>query len=174
MTQNPQGDPVYPSYQSPTTDSPWGTQSPAGTTPPPMTYQAPAGQTAFERTVGSIGGTEPMTPAQERNWGMLAHLIPAALFVLSAGTLGFFASLGIYFMYKDRGPFVRQNAANSLNVQITAGIGLLISLPLMFLLIGFVTYPLICIWALIVHLIAASKASNGEWYNPPFAIKFIK
>ena len=39
--------------------------------------------------------------------------------VLSAGFLGFLGSLAVYIIYKDRGPFVRAHAANSVNVQIT-------------------------------------------------------
>ena len=79
--------------------------------------------------------------------------------VLSAGTLGFIGSLVIYLLYKDRGPFVRQHAANSLNVQIMTGIILLISLPLMLVLVGFVTFPLALVWAGVLHVIGAIRAS---------------
>jgi hypothetical protein len=54
--------------------------------------------------------------------GTLAHAIPLVAMVVSAGFLGFVASLVLYVMYKDRGPFARENAANSLNIQITTGI----------------------------------------------------
>ena len=82
-----------------------------------------------------------LSPTQERTMGAVAHGAPLVAMVLSAGLLGFVGSLVIYLMYKDRGPFVRAHAANSLNVQIMTGIVLLISLPLMLVLIGFVTYP---------------------------------
>ena len=72
--------------------------------------------------------------------GTLSHAIPLVAMVVSAGTLGFVASLVLYVIYKDRGPFVRENAVNSLNIQITTGIVLLISIPLMFVLIGFLTF----------------------------------
>ncbi|MCB1301023.1 MAG: DUF4870 domain-containing protein, partial [Tetrasphaera sp.] len=39
------------------------------------------------------------------------------------------------FMYKDRGPFVRANAANSLNVQLTALIWSIISVIMMITII---------------------------------------
>ena len=60
----------------------------------------------------------PISPSEERTWGMLSHVVPLAAMVLSAGTLGFVGSLVIYLLYKDRGPFVRRQAANSLNIQI--------------------------------------------------------
>ncbi|MEI2779467.1 MAG: DUF4870 domain-containing protein [Tetrasphaera sp.] len=177
MTQHPQGDPTQPNYPPIDTTGNSGYQQ-AGSSPyvPPQQPgdTASAGQGGFSNAVGSIGGTGPMTAQQERSWGMLAHVIPLVLFVLSAGTLGFVASLVIYLMYKDRGPFVRENAANSLNIQIATGIGLVISAILMFVLVGFITYPLVCLWAIVLHAIAASKANQGEWYSPPMVPKFIR
>ena len=82
----------------------------------------------------------PLTPDQERNWATLSHVVPLIAMVVSAGTLGFVGSLVIYLLYKDRGPFVRQHAANSLNIQIITGIVLLISFPLMLVLVGFLPF----------------------------------
>ncbi len=116
----------------------------------------------------------PISPAQERTWGTGAHIVPLVAMVLSAGLLGFVGSLVIYLMYKDRGPFVRAHAANSLNVQIATGIVLLLSLPLMLLLIGFVTYPLALVYAFVMHLIGALKANRGEWWSPPLTPRFVR
>ncbi len=115
-----------------------------------------------------------LSPTQERTMGAVAHGAPLVAMVLSAGLLGFVGSLVIYLMYKDRGPFVRAHAANSLNVQIMTGIVLLISLPLMLVLIGFVTYPLALVFAFVLHVLGAVKAHNGEWWNPPMTPKFVK
>ena len=119
-------------------------------------------------------GPQPMSPSEERNLGMLAHVIPAILLPLSAGTLGFVASLVIYLVYKDRGPFVRQHAANSLNVQIIAAIGLVVSTILMIVLIGFVLYPVVIVAAVVIHVIGAIKANNGEWWTPPLTPALVK
>ena len=86
--------------------------------------------------------------------------------VLSAGTLGFVGSLVIYLMYKDKGPFVRAHAANSLNIQIITGIILLISIPLMLVLIGFVTFGLALVFAFVLHLIGAIKAQQRRVVEP--------
>lgn len=115
-----------------------------------------------------------LTPEQERTWGMLAHAVPAAAMVLSAGTLGFVGSLVIYVMFKDRGEFVRTNARNSLNVQLMTLILCLISLPLMLVLIGFLTYGLALLGALIIHIVGAVKANRGEWFVPPLTPTFVK
>lgn len=116
----------------------------------------------------------PISPSQERTMGAIAHGVPLVAMVLSAGLLGFVGSLVIYLIYKDRGPFVRAHAANSLNVQIVTGIVLVISIPLMFVLIGFVIYGIALVFAFVLHLLGAVKANNGEWWNPPLTPRFVK
>ncbi len=116
---------------------------------------------------------QPMKPGDERNLGLLAHLIPLVALWLSAGFLGFVASLVVYLYYKDRGPFVRAHAANSLNVQIVTGIGVAISYVLMFVLIGFVTIFFVLAFATVLHIIGAVKASKGEWWKPPMTPSFV-
>jgi uncharacterized protein len=118
-------------------------------------------------------GPGAVSPSEERTMGMLAHAIPLVAMVVSAGLLGFVASLVLYLIYKDRGPFARENAANSLNVQITTGIVLLISVPLMLVLVGFVTYGLALVAAFVLHLIGAIKANRGEWWRPPMTLRLV-
>lgn len=116
----------------------------------------------------------PISPSQERTLGSLAHAVPLVAMVLSAGLLGFVGSLVIYLMYKDRGPFVRAHAANSVNVQVITGIVLLLSFPLMLLLVGFVTYPLALVFAFVMHVVGALKAHRGEWWDPPMTPGFVR
>lgn len=120
------------------------------------------------------GQPRPMSQQDEKTWATLTHTISAIAMVASAGTLGFIASLVIYLVYKDRGPFVRAHAANAVNVQLTALIGLVVSGVLMIVLVGFVLYPLVVVGAVIIHVIAALKANSGEWYDPPFTIRFVR
>lgn len=115
----------------------------------------------------------PISPSQERTMGTIAHGVPLIAMVLSAGLLGFVGSLIIYLIYKDRGPFVRSHAANSLNVQIMTGIVLLISIPLMFVLVGFLTFALAFVFAFVLHIMGAIKANAGEWWNPPMTPRFV-
>ena len=114
-----------------------------------------------------------VSPAEERTMGTIAHAIPLVAMVVSAGLLGFVASLVLYLIYKDRGPFARENAANSLNIQITTGIVLLVSLPLMLVLVGFLTFGLALVFAFVLHLIGALKANRGEWWRPPITLRFV-
>jgi uncharacterized protein len=114
-----------------------------------------------------------ISPSEERTMGMLSHAIPLVAMVVSAGTLGFVASLILYLIYKDKGPFVRENAANSLNIQITTGIVLLVSIPLMLVLVGFLTFGAALVVAFVLHLLGALKANRGEWWRPPLTLRLV-
>ena len=115
-----------------------------------------------------------ISPSEERNMGALSHGIALVAMIVSAGTLGFVASLVLYLVYKDKGPFVRAHSANSLNVQIITAIVLLVSIPLMFVLVGFLTFGLALVFAFVVHLLGAIKAYNGEWWDPPLTPRFVR
>jgi uncharacterized Tic20 family protein len=121
--------------------------------------------------------------AEERQWGMFAHLsmLAAGLLTSVLGGWGWFLGpLIIWLMKKDTMPFVADQAKEALNFSIvvtlaflilmalgllTLGIGFLIAMPLM-VIIG--------IAALVLTIIAAMKANEGIRYRYPFNIRFIK
>lgn len=122
----------------------------------------------------AVAPPNPMSPSDERTAGLAAHGVALAATVFSGGFLGFVAALVMYLVFRDRGPFVRYNTANALNVQIIAGIVMLVSLPLMLVLVGFVTFAAAWLFAVVVHVIGMVKANNGEWWNPPMTPQFVK
>jgi len=125
-----------------------------------------------------------MSAQEERTWGAISHAGAVVAMICSAGFLGFLASIAVYVVHKDRGPFVRSHAANSINVQISMFIWLVVATVLYVVLgivtlgIGFVVFlpvflvPLVI--AGILHVIGAVKAYNGEWWNPPMTPQFVK
>ncbi|HEX8781019.1 MAG TPA: DUF4870 domain-containing protein [Nocardioides sp.] len=116
-----------------------------------------------------------ISPDQERTWGAIAHGAALGAMLLSAGVLGFVGSLAIYLMYKDRGPFVRAHAANSLNVQITMLIWLVVSVPLILLLgLGILIMAVAPFVAGVLHVLGLVKSMNGEWWNPPLTPRFVR
>ena len=125
-----------------------------------------------------------MSPEDERTWGAISHAGAVVAMICSAGFLGFLASIAVYVMYKDRGPFVRAHAANSLNIQITMFIWLVVlgilTIPIALLTLGLglvVMLPALAaafLFAGILHVIGTLKAYNGEWWNPPFTPRFVK
>jgi uncharacterized protein len=119
--------------------------------------------------------TAPMSPAEERRWGAIAHIVGLGAMIVSAGFLGFVGSLIIYLMCRDKGPFVRAHAANSLNVQIMTFIWLCISAPLILVFgLGLLTGTIAVVVACVLHVIGAMKANNGEWWDPPLTPRFVR
>ena len=51
---------------------------------------------------------------------------------------------------------------------------LIVSIPLMFVLVGFLTYGAALLFAFILHAIGASKASNGQWWDPPLTPRLVR
>ncbi|WP_068396254.1 DUF4870 domain-containing protein [Kribbia dieselivorans] len=127
-----------------------------------------------------VGATPPteMAPGDQKTMGMLAHLIPLAAMYLSAGTLGFVASIVMWALTKDRGAFVAHHARNSLNVQLTTLIAYVVAVVLAFTIILIPVSIVLALVALVastvIHIIAAIKAANGEWYRPPLMLELIK
>jgi uncharacterized protein len=125
-----------------------------------------------------------MSAQQERTWGAISHAGAVVAMICSAGFLGFLASIAVYVVHKDRGPFVRSHAANSINVQISMFIWLVVATVLYVVLgivtlgIGFVIFLPVFLVPLVVagilHVIGAVKAYNGEWWNPPMTPQFVK
>ena len=130
--------------------------------------------------------TEPstMSAEDERTWGAISHAGAVVAMICSAGFLGFLASIAVYVIHKDRGPFVRAHAANSLNIQITMFIWLVVlgilTIPVALLTLGLglvVMLPALAaafVVAGVLHVVGAVKAYNGEWWDPPFTPSFIK
>lgn len=147
------------------------TQDMTDTTPPPP---APQGAPYYPPAPA------PMLESEARTWAMLAHIIAVIASVVSGGTIAFVAPLVIWMMYKDRSALVAFHGKQNLNLQITSllvgfaavvigvltiGIGFFITLPL---------WGLYVLYALIISIVAGVKANNGEYYNIPMVINFVK
>ncbi|CAM3685153.1 DUF4870 domain-containing protein [Nocardioides zeicaulis] len=146
--------------------------------------EPPHGQQPYAAPQGYRPPAQPMSAQDERTWGMLSHAGAVVAMVVSAGFLGFVASVAVYLIHKDRGPFVRSHAANSINVQISMFVWLVV-LGVVYVVLGIVTlgigfvlllpvFAVPLVWAGILHVIGAVKAYNGEWWNPPLTPQIIR
>ncbi|AWS41509.1 DUF4870 domain-containing protein [Streptosporangium sp. 'caverna'] len=116
-------------------------------------YQAPPG------TYGPRPGSDDTTLA------MLAHLL---------GLLTWFVGpLVVYLAKKDEAPYVRDQAAEALNFQLTLMIAYAVSWILAFVLIGFILMFVVWIGSIIFMIIAAIAANRGENYRYPMNIRFV-
>ena len=108
----------------------------------------------------------------ERMWGMLCHLTAFTGFIIPFGSI--LGPLVIWLIKKDEMPFVNDQGRESLNFQLTMMIAFIISAILMFVFIGVLLIGALCIYELIVVIMACIKANDGVLYRYPYAIRFIK
>jgi uncharacterized Tic20 family protein len=113
------------------------------------------------------------TAKEEQNWAMISHLAALSGFIIPFGNI--LGPLIVWLMKKDTMPLVNQHGKEALNFQITVTIAMIISVMLMFVLIGFLLIFVVGIGALVLTILAAVKVSNGQLdYKYPFAFRLIK
>ena len=110
---------------------------------------------------------QPMSPGDERTWGLLAHL--SVLLNLLTGFAGPIASFVIYLVYKDRSRFVAYQALQSTIFQLLwwFGGGVLIGLVwvvvgvLSMLLVGILLIPFALVATLFLALLPLGSLVYG-------------
>jgi hypothetical protein len=118
-------------------------------------------------------GASPAPSENERTWGMLAHL--AAFAGLVAPLIGnVVVPLLIWHSWRDRSPFVGEQALESLNFNISVSLGALVCGVLTLVFIGFLLGTALFVAWLALTLIAAIKASEGLSYRYPFSLRLVK
>ena len=163
--------PVPPPYApAPTAGQAYGHGAQPAT---PPTWQQPA--QAPSNPVANPGyQTAPVPYGLDTATASMAHWLPLVINVATGGVLGFLAPLVLMQTKGAQDPFVRANAVESLNLNLTVLVGYLASFLLLFVLIGFLTFPLIGLYQLIFQILGAIAANRGETYRYPFNIRFVK
>jgi uncharacterized protein len=115
-----------------------------------------------------------------RNWGLAAHL---SAYVGAWVALAFLGPLVVWLLKRDDHPFIDHHAKEALNFNLSfllyGVVGGIIAIPLGLITLGIGLIPIIIIGAvlvvawLILPIIAAIKAANGEGYRYPFTIRFV-
>ncbi|MCB9296259.1 MAG: DUF4870 domain-containing protein [Lewinellaceae bacterium] len=105
-------------------------------------------------------------------WATFAHLGFLAGLVVPFGNI--VTPLVIWLVFKDRSSYVDYHGKEALNFQITVTIALIASAILILLLIGIFLLVGVALLALVLSIVAAVKANNGEYYEYPFTIRFIR
>ena len=107
----------------------------------------------------------------ERMWAMFCHLSGLAGFIFPFGNI--IAPLVIWLVKKEEYPLVNDQGKEALNFQISMTIYIIASVILIFLVIGIPLLIILGIFGLIVVIIAAIKANEGEKYRYPLTIRFL-
>jgi uncharacterized membrane protein len=111
-----------------------------------------------------------MAPNEERTWASMAHVIPLACSVLLGG-FGWLAAIVIYFAFRERSQFVAFHAKQEIALHL-ANFVLILACVAMALTIVLIPLAIVCgivaFFAMVVlPIVGAVKAGNGEWYRLP-------
>lgn len=137
---------------------------------------------ASEGVCGQCGSTPSTVPAgssgdlaviNERRWAMGAHLSGFAGAIIPVPGVNIIAPVVIWQMKKDS-PYIAQAAMEAANFQIAVTAYLLVAGLSMFVLIGFLLMPILGLAALVLMIMAAVKANNGEQYTYPYIFRVLK
>lgn len=114
----------------------------------------------------------PMSPESERQWGLFLHLSAFS------GYLGvpFGSILGPLIMWlikKDQSPFIDEAGKEALNFHLSMLLYVIISIPLIFVLIGIVTLLVLPLLEIVLTIVAAVKTNEGLIYRFPLTIRFV-
>jgi len=113
-----------------------------------------------------------MDEAQEKTWGMLAHLSALAGFIIPFGNI--IGPLIIWLIKKDESSFVNDQGKESLNFQISITIYCIVSAILILLVIGIFLLIGLGIFSIVMIILGAVKANSGEKFKYPLSIRFIQ
>ena len=111
------------------------------------------------------------TPEQKQ-MGLFLHLSQFANVIFFP--LGIIAPLVIWQTQKDKMPALEAHGKMVMNWMISATIYAFASFILMFVLIGFLTILAVALMGIVFPIIGAIKANNGELWEYPLTIKFLK
>jgi uncharacterized protein len=104
--------------------------------------------------------------------GLFLHLSQLANVVLFP--IGIIVPIVIWQTQKDKIPALDAHGKMVTNFMISMTIYFFVSFVLMFLLIGFLLLPVLAILGIAFPIIGGIKANNGEFWEYPLTIKFLK
>ena len=118
----------------------------------------------------AYGGSQ-LNAAEENMWASAAHWSAILASVIG---LGFLGPLIVLLTQGTKSARVRANAVESLNFEITFIISMVVSVLLIFVLVGIVTTILLPLAWLILRILAAVQTSSGQDYRYPVNMRIVK
>ncbi|NYD59503.1 hypothetical protein BKA08_003741 [Nocardioides marinisabuli] len=110
-----------------------------------------------------------LTP-DERTWGGAAHW---SALVGAFVAMAFLGPLLVLLLKGSTSPYVRRQAVESLNFQLSMLIYVAVSFVLAFVLIGFLLLPVVGVLWLVFTIIGSVKSAEGGEYRYPLTIRMV-
>ncbi|WP_454084960.1 DUF4870 domain-containing protein [Georgenia sp. Marseille-Q6866] len=155
----------YPPQGQPYGQQPYGD--------PQYGYQAPGQQPYGYPPYGQ----QPYASSDDRTIAVLAHLSPLIGLVLTATLLSFLAPLVVWFIWRDRGPLVRNAAASAFNFNVTVWVANIAAIICAFTFFLLPVAIFLWVGAFVAQLVLSIKgaiaANRGEVYRYPFQVPIL-
>ncbi|KIE58005.1 hypothetical protein A946_10195 [Methylacidiphilum kamchatkense Kam1] len=110
-----------------------------------------------------------MISSESKNLALLAHLAPLIGYFFAIGQI--LVPLTIFLLAKD--PFVKMQAREALNAQISFTVYFLICLFLFSVLIGYLLIFFLGIFVIWTMISASIAVSKGKTYNYPYIFRLV-
>ncbi len=108
-----------------------------------------------------------------RNWAMLCHLTALTAYIgIPFGHI--IGPLVVWLLKREDDPLIEDQGKESLNFQISVTLYVLVTVALMFVIIGFPLFFAVTLFHFIMTVVAAVKASEGTAYRYPLTLRLIK
>jgi uncharacterized Tic20 family protein len=114
----------------------------------------------------------PALSGSERRLGVLCHLAALAGLFLPV-PFEVIGPLVVWLLFRADMPFVDREGRESANFQITMLVLWAACLPLVLLVVGIPMIWMLKLLNLLLVLVASIRASQGESYRYPFALRFL-
>ncbi len=109
----------------------------------------------------------------EKLWALFTHLSALISFIgIPFGNI--FGPLVIWLIKREEMPLVDQSGREALNFQLSMTIYALVTIPLMFIVVGIPLFIALAITNVIFVVIATIRTNEGREYHYPLAIPFFK
>jgi uncharacterized Tic20 family protein len=112
------------------------------------------------------------TTADERTWGMLAHLSAFSGFLVPLG--GVIGPLVVWLIKREQSAFVADQGKEALNFNISVLLAAIVCGVLVLIFIGILLGVALFIFWLTMTIIAGIKASEGVLYRYPVTLRLVK
>ncbi|MDQ4501107.1 DUF4870 domain-containing protein [Sinomonas sp. ASV322] len=119
--------------------------------------------------LGNVGGTEPFTASEDRQWATIAHF---------GGILGCLPSLLVYLAFKDRGAFTAQESREALNFTLpptlaAVALNLLAFIPIVGSVFA-VLATLVWLALAVMSVSAGIEVNRGQPFRYRYNLRWIK
>ena len=127
------------------------------------------------------GDTETAAMSNELSVEQADEVRRLAMYCHLAGLLGYLIPFGnvigplvLWLMKREEHPYIDEQGKEALNFQLSMLAYVLLAFALVLVLVGFLLLPLLALFQIVMTVIAALKAKEGEAYRYPLTLRFIR